>query len=123
MRTLETKKCKKRLESPTKHALYDSSRQLFTYFVNGFDLALYLVEKDEFYYIDNIQHNEVLKLKDREDWDGKYIMERVEFAHTPEPEPEVIFEYKDVRDLWLNLKIHGLSLKEVIDRSVVMVMH
>lgn len=89
----------------------------------GFDLALYLVEKDEFYYIDNIQHNEVLKLKDREDWDGKYIMERVEFAHTPEPEPEVIFEYKDVRDLWLNLKIHGLSLKEVIERSVVFVMH
>ena len=68
----------------------------------GFDLALYLVEKDEFYYIDNIQHNEVLKLKDREYWDGKY---------------------KDVRDLWLNLKIHGLSLKEVIERSVVFVMH
>ena len=89
----------------------------------GFDLALYLVEKDEFYYIDNIQYNEVLKLKDRDDWDGKYIMERVEFSHCPEPEPDVIFEYKDIRDLWLNLKIHGLSLKEVIERSVVMVMH
>ena len=89
----------------------------------GFDLALYLVEKDEFYYIDNIQHNEVLKLKDRDDWDGKYILERVEFSHCPEPEPNIIYEYKDLRDLWLNLKIHGLSLKEVIERSVVMVMH
>ena len=89
----------------------------------GFDLALYLVEKDEFYYIENTQHNEVLKLKDRDDWDGKYIIERVEFSHSPEPEPDVIFEYKDSRDLWLNLKIHGLSLKELIDKSVVMVMH
>lgn len=89
----------------------------------GFDLALYLVDFDEFYYIDNIQHNEVLKLQDRDDWDGKYIMERVEFSHCPEPEPEVIYEYKDIRDLWQNLKIHGLSLKEVIDKSVVMVMH
>ena len=43
----------------------------------GFDLALYLVEKDEFYYIENTQHNEVLKLKNRDDWDGKYIFERV----------------------------------------------
>ena len=89
----------------------------------GFDLALYLVDFDEFYYIDNIQNNEVWKLKDRDDWDGKYIMERVDFSHCPEPEPEVIYEYKDIRDLWLNLKIHGLSLKEVIERSVVMVMH
>lgn len=89
----------------------------------GFDLALYLVEKDEFYYIDNIQHNEVLKLKDRDDWDGNYILERVDFSNILEPEPDVIYEYKDIRDLWQNLKIHGLSLKEVIDRSVVMVMH
>lgn len=89
----------------------------------GFDLALYLVETDEFYYIDNIQNNEVWKLKNREDWDGKYIIERVEFSHCPEPEPDVIYEYKDLRDLWLNLKIHGLSLKEVIEKSVVMVMH
>ena len=89
----------------------------------GFDLALYLVDFDEFYYIDNIQNNEVWKLKDRDDWDRKYIIERVEFSHCPEPEPDVIYEYKDIRDLWLNLKIHGLSLKEVIDRSVVMVMH
>ena len=87
----------------------------------GFDLALYLVDSDEFYYIDNIQNNEVWK--DRDDWDGKYIIERVEFSHCPEPEPDVIFEYKDIRDLWLNLKIHGLSLKEVIEKSVVMVMH
>jgi len=35
----------------------------------------------------------------------------------------VLYEYKDIRDLWLNLKIHGLSLKEVIDKSVVMIMH
>ena len=89
----------------------------------GFDLALYLVEKDEFYYIENTQHNEVLKLKDRDDWDGKYTYERVEFSHSPEPEPEVIYEYKDSRDLWLNLKIHGMTLKEVIEKSVVMVMH
>jgi hypothetical protein len=47
----------------------------------------------------------------------------VEFSHSPEPEPDVIFEYEDIRDLWFNLKIHGLSLKEVIDISVVMVMH
>ena len=86
-------------------------------------IGLLLVEKDEFYYIDNIQNNEVWKLKDRDDWDGKYILERVEFSHSPESEPEVIFEYKDSRDLWKNLKIHGLSLKEVIERSVVMVMH
>lgn len=89
----------------------------------GFDLALYLVEKDEFYYIDNIQHNEVLKLKDREDWDGKCVLERVDFSHIQESESDVIYEYKDIHDLWLNLKIHGLSLKEVIDRSVVLVMH
>ena len=89
----------------------------------GFDLAIYLVEKDEFYYIENTQHNEVLKLKDRENWDGKYIIERVEFSHSPEPEPDVIFEYKDSRDLWQNLKIHGLPLNEVIKKSVVMVMH
>ena len=89
----------------------------------GFDLALYLVETDEFYYIDNIQCNEVWKLKNREDWDGKYIIERVEFSHCPEPEPDVLYEYKDIRDLWQNLKIHGFSLKEVIDKSVVMIMH
>ena len=89
----------------------------------GFDLALYLVDFDEFYYIDNIQHNEVLKLKDRDDWDGQYIIESVEFSHSPEPELEVVYEYKDIRDLWLNLKIYGLSLKEVIEKSVVMVMH
>ena len=102
----------------------DSLNILKFYLVRyGFDLALYLVDFDEFYYIDNIQHNEVWKLKDRDDWNGKYIMERVDFSHCPEPEPEVIYEYKDIRDLWLNLKIHGLSLKEVIERSVVMVMH
>ena len=50
-------------------------------------------------------------------------LERVEFSHSPEPEPEVIFEYKDIRDLWKNLRIHDLTLKEVIERSVVMVMH
>lgn len=89
----------------------------------GFDLALYLVQSDEFYYIDNMQNNEVLKLKDREDWDGQYIMERVEFSHFPNPEPEVVYEYKDIRDLWQNLKIHGLSLKEVIEKSVVLLEH
>ena len=89
----------------------------------GFDLALYLVKADEFYYIDNIQNNEVWKLKDREDWDGKYIMERVEFSHCPEPEPEVIYEYSDIRDLWVNLRINGLTLKEVIERSVVFIEH
>lgn len=52
----------------------------------GFDIALYLAEKDEFYYFENTQHNEVLKLKDRDDWDGKYIMERVELSHSPETE-------------------------------------
>lgn len=87
----------------------------------GFDLALYFVQADEFYYIDNIQNNEVWKLKDRDDWDGQYIIERVEFSHCPEPEPEVIYEYKDLRDLWLNLKIHGLSLKDIIEQSVVFV--
>lgn len=87
----------------------------------GFDLALYLVETDEFYYIDNMQNNEVLKLKDREDWDGHYIAERVEFSHMPNPEPEVIYEYNDLRDLWNNLKIHNMSLKEVIEKSVVFV--
>lgn len=87
----------------------------------GFDLALYFAQADEFYYIDNIQNNEVWKLKDRDDWDGQYIIERVEFTHYPEPEPEVIYEYKDLRDLWLNLKIHELSLKEVIEKSVVFV--
>jgi hypothetical protein len=35
----------------------------------------------------------------------------------------VVYEYKDIRDLWQSLKINGLSLKEVVDRSVVMVMH
>jgi hypothetical protein len=89
----------------------------------GFDLALYLVETDEFYYIDNIQNNEVWKLKNREDWDGKYIIESVEFSHCPKPEPEVIYEYKDIRDLWLNLRIYNLSLKEVIERSVVLIEH
>ncbi len=87
----------------------------------GFDLALYFVQEDEFYYIDNIQNNEVWKLKDRDDWDGQYIIERVEFSHFPEPEPEVIYEYRDLRDLWLNLKIHGLSLKDIIEQSVVLV--
>ena len=43
----------------------------------GFDLALYFPQENEFYYIDNIKNNEVLKLKDRTDWDGKYICERV----------------------------------------------
>ena len=89
----------------------------------GFDLALYLVETDEFYYIDNIQNNEVWKLKNREDWDGKYIIESVEFSHCPKPEPEVIYEYKGIRDLWLNLRINNLSLKEVIERSVVLIEH
>ena len=87
----------------------------------GFDLALYFVQTDEFYYIDNMQNNEVWKLKNRDDWDGQYIIERVEFSHCPEPEPEVIYEYKDLRDLWLNFKINGLSLKEVIEKSVVFV--
>lgn len=87
----------------------------------GFDLALYFVQEDEFYYIDNIQNNEVWKLKDRDDWDGQYTIERVEFSHFPEPEPEVIYEYRDLRDLWLNLKIHGLSLKDIIEQSVVLV--
>lgn len=87
----------------------------------GFDLALYFVQEDEFYYIDNIQNNEVWKLKERDDWDGQYIIERVEFSHFPEPEPEVIYEYRDLRDLWLNLKIHGLSLKDIIEQSVVLV--
>lgn len=87
----------------------------------GFDLALYLVETDEFYYIDNMQNNEVLKLKDREDWDGRFVAERVEFSHMPNPEPEVVYEYNDLRDLWNNLKIHNMSLKEVIEKSVVFI--
>ena len=84
---------------------------------------MYLVQTDEFYYIDNIQNNEVLKLKDRSDWDGQYIVERVELKSFPEVEPETVFEYKDIHELWNNLKIHDMSLKEVIDHSVVFVTH
>lgn len=89
----------------------------------GFDLALYLVPFDEFYYIDNIECNEVLKLKDRNDWDGQFIIDRVEISNYPENEPEVICEYNDTRELWKNLKIHDMSLKEVIDNSVVLLEH
>lgn len=89
----------------------------------GFDLVLYLVEFDEFYYIDNIECKQVLKLANRPDWDGKYILDRVEISSCPEIEPEVIFEYREVKDLWDHLQIHGLSMEEIIDKSVVMVEH
>lgn len=101
------------------------SWNIFKFYLDhyGFDIALYYVEADEFYYIDNIEGNEVQRLKDREDWDGKYIIERVNFSHYPEPEPEVIYEYSDIWDLWINVKINGLSLKEVIERSIVLIEH
>jgi hypothetical protein len=81
------------------------------------------VEFDEFYYIDNIECKQVLKLANRPDWDGKYILDRVEISSCPEIEPEVIFEYREVKDLWDHLQIHGLSMEEIIDKSVVMVEH
>lgn len=100
------------------------SWNIFKFYIDhyGFDLALYFVQEDEFYYIDNMQNNEVLKLKDRDNWDGQFITERVEFSHCPNPEPEVVYEFKDTRDLWLNMKIHNMSLEEVIANSVVYIL-
>lgn len=111
-------------ESNRSDAHSTDSWNIFKFYLDhySFDLALYFVPKDEFYYIDNMQNHEVLKLKKRDDWDGLYISERVEFSHFPQPEPETVYEYKDIHDLWTNLRIDDLSLKDVIDQSVVFIL-
>lgn len=111
-------------ESNRSDAHSTDSWNIFKFYLDhyGFDIALYFVPEDEYYYIDNMQNHEVLKLKKRDDWDGLYITERVEFSHSPQPEPDTVYEFKDIYELWTNLKIHEMSLKDVIDQSVVFIL-
>lgn len=61
-----------------------------------FNLILYLPEKDKFYLFD-MQQGGVFILRDRTDWDGKYISERADFDEMCWEDNESIFDF----DNWL----------------------
>lgn len=90
----------------------------------GFDLTLYLPAHDEFLYFD-MEYGGVYKMPTRDDWDGKYTLDRMDMDTNWQPDftPDYIFEFSDAIWLWKDFWLYGHDLKYLIEHSVVWLNH
>lgn len=102
----------------------NETRRVFDFYVEyyAFNLIIYIVEMDEFLYIDTI-NGIVFVLQPREDWDGRFIFERCEFTDNPDYDIEPIFEFESALQLWENFKYRDNDLKYLIEHSVIDTQH
>lgn len=57
------------------------------------------------------------KIKEKSDWNHKWISERISWNE--HEEGEVLFTFDDTTDLWNDIKINNLSLGEILKQSII----
>lgn len=97
----------------------DNPKEIFDYFwKHFFSITFYYVDNGKFYelFMESNPHKfwEVDKIPN---WDGKYVGHQISWeSHN---EGKVLFTFNDDTDLWNVLKIDGVSIGEVLARSII----
>lgn len=83
----------------------------------GWDLCFYYPQTDNFYYINQIDKY-VCKLPVRKDWDGKYILSKVDIEPQIVPEENELMDFEKISEIWEHFKIDGKDMKYILEHSV-----
>ena len=109
-------------EDNRKEARSMVSKEIFDFFVTemGLNLGFYYLDDDTFYGIHTERYPIEVKILPR-DRSVKYLGYQCEVD--THDDGEVIASFDDEHDIWDNLRIHGKTLEEVLERSYIMALN
>jgi hypothetical protein len=93
--------------------------EVFNFFWKHFNSIIFYYLEDQTFYELFMEGNpfKVWKIKPKEDWDGKWISEKISWDE--HEEGDVFFTFDDDSDLWTELKINGKSIGDVLSNSLI----
>lgn len=99
----------------------DDTKEVFDFHCKlcPYNLELYYLEDGNFYYFDINNFGGVFQLQPEQDWDGKYIFQKVKSTDSPDYDPDYIFVFDTAQELWDKFRLNGKTLKYIIEHSVV----
>ena len=111
-------------DSIKQDAQSDYPENIFRYVVEvvGFNILFYWLEDRNFYTIETEKTPiEVRRIYPNPNWDGKYEYQKAGmegFPHTSS-QGEILATFDNPTRLWDNLKINGVCIGEVLDKSFI----
>lgn len=105
-------------------AFSTESSKVFDYHIVecGFNMSFYYVDDGCFYTIETeLEPNiEVRRIFKNPKWDGKYLLHSVRYAASTNAPGEILYALHRREDIWNTVRINGMSLEEVLSRSVIL---
>lgn len=97
---------------------YDDKQVFDYYWKHAFSIVFYYIVDGEFYelFMEDSPFK-FWKVRQRPDWDGKWISEKI--AWNEHEEGEVLFTFDDSTNLWVELKVKGVSIGDVLAKSLI----
>ena len=114
-------------ESAKKAAKSDFSEYIFRYWVEdvGLNILFYWLEDKNFYTLKTEKTPiELVRINLNPKWDGKCELTKAESEYGPTTASSgtVVQVFDDPTEIWSNLKINGIPLEKVIEKSAIIEM-